>query len=385
MVNLSLLFDKLKTYKIDFITGVPDSLLNDFCLYAESSLEKEKHIIAANEGNAIAIAAGYHIATGKIPIVYMQNSGIGNAMNPLLSLTHQTVYSIPMILFIGWRGGGGSAGSDWVQHVKQGTLTPVLMDNMNIPYHIVDNDEAAIDLFVWAAEKAKSIHSPVALIVKKGILSKEKKEQIYPKDSWLMSREELMDIVLDFLPEDTVYIATTGRAARELHALKSIKKMPHDCEFLNVGAMGHASSIALGMALGSPKRRIVCFDGDSAAIMHLGALTTIGKISPCNFMHIILNNGVHESVGGQLSAGQTADMTAIAEASGYNTIKKPVKNKQELLNAIEFLLTIDGPAFIDVHIRQGIREDMPLLNISHIAMKENLMENLNKNLLGNKC
>jgi phosphonopyruvate decarboxylase len=377
MVDLTLLFNQLQSLNIDFFTGVPDSLLNDFFLYFETNLKKNKHVIAANEGNAIAIAAGYHLATGNIPLVYMQNSGIGNAMNPLLSLTHQTVYSIPMILIMGWRGGGDSAGSDWVQHKRQGELTTVLLEDMNIPYKIVDNDNDAINHFLWAVEQVKIINSPVDLIIKKGILAKIKKEQIYQTDSILMNREEAMDIVLDYFPSDTIYLATTGRATRELHELKSKRKLPHDSEFLNVGAMGHTSSIALGIALGRPDRRVVCFDGDSAAIMHLGAFTTAGKLKPCNFLHIILNNGVHESVGGQKSAGQIADMTAIAKAAGYNTIEKPVITKQDLINTLDSLQKKDEPAFIDLHIRQGIREDIPTLNITHIEMKENLMKNLN--------
>lgn len=377
MIDQSKLFDTFRILGVDFITGVPDSLLNDFCLHAEENLKKEKHIIAANEGNSIAIAAGYHIATGKIPLVYMQNSGIGNAMNPLLSLTHQTVYAIPMIIVIGWRGGDSSA-SDWVQHKRQGELTTVLLDDMNIPYHVVDNDEDAIDHFVWASETAKLINSPVALIIQKGILAKKEKDAIYEKDISLMNREEAMAVVLDSLPPDTIYLATTGRATRELNSFVQPKKLPQDAIFLNVGAMGHTSSIALGIAVGQPKRKVVCFDGDSAAIMHLGALTTTGKVKPDNFLHILLNNGVHESVGGQPSAGLIADMTVIARSAGYNTVNGAVKSKQDLRNAIDFLSKAEGPSFIEVHIRPGIRKDIPSLDISHKKMKENLMMNLNK-------
>jgi phosphonopyruvate decarboxylase len=379
MIDHSKLFNTLKTLNIDFITGVPDSLLNDFCLYAENNLKKEEHVIAANEGNAIALAAGHYLATGKLSLVYMQNSGIGNSMNPLLSLTHKTVYSMPMILLIGWRGDPST--SDSAQHKKQGELTQVLLDNMNIPYKIINNDEDAIGHFIWAAEMTKSINSPVALIAKKGILAKTKKDANYPVDNIHMSREEVMDIILSYFPHDTVFIATTGRATRELYYIAQKRKLSQDTIFLNVGAMGHASSIALGIALGRPERRVVCFDGDSSAIMHLGALTTTGKIKPSNFFHIILNNGVHESVGGQLSAGQIADMTTIAKSAGYKTINKPVITKQDLLNTIDYLSKIGGPYFIDVHIRQGIREDIPPLKFFHIEMKENLMKKLIKDEL----
>jgi phosphonopyruvate decarboxylase len=378
MIDQTLLFNKLEKLNIVFLTGVPDSLLNDFCLYAEANLKKEKHIIAANEGNAVALAVGHHIATGKTPLVYMQNSGIGNAMNPLLSLAHETVYSIPMILLIGWRG-GDSSGSDWVQHKRQGELTTVLMDDMNIPYRIVEDEESVIAQFSWAAETAKALKSPVALVVRKGILAKTEKDIIYPNDNTLLSREEAMDVVLGHLPKDTLYVATTGRATRELIYLKQKRGIAEDTVFLNVGAMGHASSIALGISLGQPGRNVVCFDGDSAAIMHLGALTTVGKVKPSNFLHIVLNNGVHESVGGQRSAGQDSDLTTIAKGAGYFTVDRPVMNKQEVLAALDVSQKTDGPVFMDIHICQGIRKEVSLLNISHIEMKERLMEEMGEN------
>jgi phosphonopyruvate decarboxylase len=377
MVDQSLLFKTLKSLNIGLITGVPDSLLNDFCLYADENLKESEHIIAANEGNAIALAAGHYLATGKVPLVYMQNSGIGNAMNPLLSLTHQTVYSIPMILVIGWRG-GESASSDWAQHKRQGELTTVLLDDMNIPYRVIESDDEAIGSFTWAEEKARSIKSPVALIVKKGILAKKEKDAVFPEDKVKLSREEAIDAVLCHLPPDTLYLATTGRATRELNHAKQAHGLPMDTIFLNVGAMGHTSSIALGIAMGQPERQVVCFDGDSAAIMHLGAITTIGKLKPDNFMHILLNNGVHESVGGQESAGQIVNMTGIAKYAGYNTVEAQVITKQELLEVVDNLKKLSGPSFIDIHIRQGIRKDIPPLDISHIEMKENLMNNLSK-------
>jgi len=255
---------------------------------------------------------------------------------------------------------------------------------MNIPYHIINDETEVIEHFVWAAERTKSINSPVALIVKKGILAKKEKDAIYPNDGIHMNREEVMDVVLSCLSLDTIYLATTGRTTRELNYLKEVKNLSKDTIFLNVGAMGHVSSIALGIALGCPEKNVVCFDGDSAAIMHLGALTTTGKVKPGNFLHILLNNGVHESVGGQPSAGFIADMTSIAKNAGYNTVGKPVITKQELLDAIDTLSKIEGPSFIDIHIRQGIRKDIPPLNISHIEMKKKLMKNLNKRVNNEK-
>ena len=376
MVNLELLFNRLSELGVDFYTGVPDSLLNDFCLYAIDYCDAEHNIIAANEGNAIGIAAGYYFSTGKVPVVYMQNSGIGNAMNPLLSLTHQDVYSIPMILVIGWR--GDPSITDHVQHKRQGELTTVLMDDMDIPYVILDKDDMVISKFEWSVAKAKDISAPVALIAKKGILSKSKKETSYPEEGIMMNREDAMDIVFDFMPDDTIYSATTGRATRELHEMFVKRNLHFDREFLNVGSMGHNSSVTLGMAVGCPERHYVVFDGDSATLMHLGALTTIGKVVPKHFLNIVLNNGAHESVGGQPSAGYMVDLTNMAKASGFNTIDKAVKTPEELKTALEILNGMEGPGFIDVHIRLGIRSRIPGLKVNHKELKTYLMNTLNK-------
>lgn len=376
MINIEYLFQKLTDIGIDFFTGVPDSLLNDFCLYALSYCDNQHNIIAANEGNAVSIAAGYYLATGKIPVVYMQNSGIGNAMNPLLSLTHHDVYSIPMILVIGWR--GDPSIKDHVQHKRQGEITTLLMESMNIPYTILDDEDTVINKFGWAVAKAKEISSPVALIAKKGILSENKKTNSYPDEDMMMNREDVMDIVFEFMPDDTIYAATTGRATRELHEIFAKRNLSHNREFLNVGSMGHNSSVALGMAVGRPEYHYVVFDGDSATLMHLGALTTTGKVSPKHFLNIVLNNGVHESVGGQPSAGYFVDLTSMAKASGFNTIGKAVKTHEELKKALEILNNIEGPSFIDVHIRLGIRSHIPILNVEHKELKMNLMNTLSK-------
>ena len=375
MVNLEKLFDKLSELNIDFYTGVPDSLLNDFCLYALDHCDKNHNIIAANEGNAIAIGTGYYLSTGKVPVVYMQNSGIGNAMNPLLSLTHKDVYSIPMILILGWR--GDPSIKDHSQHKPQGELTPVLMDDMDIPYEILDDDSTVFDKFEWAHKKAVEISSPVALIVKKGILSKPEKDIVYPEDGEMMNREDAMDVVFDILPDNTIYGATTGRATRELYEMFDKRELPHNREFLNVGSMGHCSSVMLGMSFAHPDREFVCFDGDSATIMHLGALVGVGKLKPDNYIHIVLNNGVHESVGGQPSAGHDIDFTSVAAACGYNTVGKAVSNADELRKAMLTLLESKGPKFIDVHIRQGIRSKIPNLKVNHIELKNDLMKTLN--------
>lgn len=375
MVDQKQLFDSLQSLGVDFFTGVPDSLLNNFCLYMTLNIPDGRHVMAANEGNAVAIAAGHYMATGNIPIVYMQNSGIGNATNPLLSLTHDCVYGIPMILVIGWR--GDPSINDHAQHKKQGELTPVLMKDMDIPYEILDSDDTVIEKFAWAVSKARELSSPVALIAKKAILTEKVKKQEYPA-SKLMNREEAVAAVVDVLGDDAIYLGTTGRATREVHEQLKEHGIGEGHEFQNVGSMGHVSSVGLGLALARPDKRIVVFDGDSAAVMHMGALATICRYKAGNMIHIVLNNGVNESVGGQPSAGYVVNLTEIASACGYRTPGHAVETKEELQTIMRDFVPDEMPLFVDVYVRQGIRSDMPKLNIDHKAQKEALMRNLIK-------
>jgi phosphonopyruvate decarboxylase len=373
MVNQDKLFSSLREMGISFFTGVPDSLLNDFCLYLVNNIPDGQHVMAANEGNAIAIAAGHYMATGNIPVVYMQNSGIGNATNPLLSLTHDCVYGIPMILVIGWR--GDPSISDHVQHKKQGELTPVLMNDMDIPYEILDDENTVVQKFKWAIGKAKEISSPVALIAKKAILTEKVKKQQYA-ESYLMNREEAVSAVLDVLGDKAIYLGTTGRATREVNEQLKEHGIGEGHEFQNVGSMGHVSSVGLGIALARPEQNVVVFDGDAAVVMHMGALATNCRYKAGNMIHIVLNNGVNESVGGQPSAGYVVNLTDIASACGYETPGHAIETKEELQAIIRNHKRSEMPLFIDVHVRQGIRSDMPKLNINHKAQKMALMENL---------
>lgn len=375
MVDLKQLFESLDEKGVKFFTGVPDSLLNNFCLYLVNNIPEGQHVMAANEGNAVAIAAGNYMATGNIPVVYMQNSGIGNATNPLLSLTHDCVYGIPMILVIGWR--GDPAINDHAQHKKQGELTPVLMKDMDIPYEILDDENTVVDKFAWAVKKAKEISSPVALIAKKAILTEKVKKQEYP-ESKLMNREEAVSAVVDVLGENAIYLGTTGRATREVHEQLKEHGVGEGHEWQNVGSMGHVSSVGLGIALAKPEQRVVVFDGDAAAVMHLGALATNCRYKAGNMIHIVLNNGVNESVGGQPSAGYVINLTDIAADCGYKNPGHAVETKEELQSIIKDFKKGEMPLFIDVHVRQGIRSDMPKLNIVHKAQKEALMKNLQK-------
>ena len=362
MIDQKRFLTALEENGIRFFTGVPDSLLNDFCNCIKENVPADRHVIAANEGNAIALAAGYSFGKDCVPLVYMQNSGIGNALNPLVSLADRNVYGVPMVLLIGWR--GDPAVKDWAQHKTQGEITTGLLDLMHIPYRIVYDDNDAIgEIAAWAADTARSTSAPVALVAKKGVFSGTKNP--IRDESFPLSREEAMAVVLDAAPKDAIYSATTGRAARELHALRDLRGESHQYDFLNVGSMGHTSSVAAGMALACPERKVICFDGDAAAIMHLGSWTTDGKMGLPNLLHIVLNNGVHESVGGQPSAGRLVDFTAMAKACGYAVVEYPVEDAESLTRAVKELLEQDRPGFIDAHIHAGLRPDLAPLRPNH--------------------
>lgn len=375
MINQEIFLHTLRSEGVEFFTGVPDSYLNGFCDYLLRNVSQEKNVIAANEGNAIAIAAGHFLATQEIPFVYMQNSGLGNTVNPLVSLADKQVYAIPMILLIGWRGQPGTG--DWAQHELQGEITPGLLDLMNIPYDILpDDDDKVTGILKQAVTLARSNRKPYALIAPKGVMAGEKmnnKDQTYS-----MSREEAIEVVLDHMPTDTIYSATTGRATRELFFLREKRNESKKTDFLNIGSMGHASSVAFGIALAKPQRKVVCLDGDAAAMMHLGAMTMLHKYNVPNYLHIILNNGAHESVGGQPSAGHLIDFTKIAESCGYKTIGHPVTTREELTQAIEILAKEPFAAFIDVRIHKGMRGKLPPLDFSHREAIDNLIKELNK-------
>lgn len=363
MINQINFLKQLKDLGIEFISGVPDTLLNEFCLTLEQNWPKHKHIIAANEGNSIALACGYHLSTGTIPLVYMQNSGIGNTINPILSLADRKVYSIPMILLIGWRGDPET--KDHAQHISQGKLTPKLMDDMEIPYKILsDNESVVTESIKWAYIMANKLRSPVALIAKKNVFENGNKSDLSLLTSNLnLFREDVIEILLDTLPKDTIYVAATGRATRELFFLRETRKETHLNDFLNVGAMGHTSSIALGIAIAEKNRTVVCLDGDASTIMHLGALAVLGNYPASNLIHISMNNGVHESVGGQESVGLKINLTKIAKYNGYKTFENALTKKDEIVKVLTKLKQNSSPTFIEVRIRKGMRSKLPPLNI----------------------
>lgn len=375
MLDQKFVFQGLAKYGITFYTGVPDSFLNGFCDYALINFP-ERNIIAANEGNAIAIAAGHYFASREIPLVYMQNSGMGNAVNPLVSLVDRNLYAVPMILLIGWRGQPGIG--DHPQHELQGEITLNMLDMMHIPYAILKDDETEfMAILAKAAAYCRQVRQPYGLVAPKGVMAAAEKRNI--RDSvYPMSREEAMEIILEHMPEDTIYAATTGRATRELFFLRKKRKETKDHDFLNVGSMGHASSVALGIALERIDRNIVVLDGDSAAMMHMGAMTMVSKLNVPNYMHVVLNNGAHESVGGQPSCGYKIDFTKIAEACGYATVKHPVTTNEELIQAVNILKDCGCASFIDCRIHKGISGKLPSIAFPHRKRIDALIEELNR-------
>ncbi len=378
MLNIERVISTLKKSGVEFISGVPDTLLNDFCLDLESQWSKDKHVLAANEGNAIALASGYHLATNTVPLVYMQNSGMGNSMNPLISLTDKSVYSMPMVILIGWRGEPGSG--DWPQHQRQGELSPVLLESLNIPFKILDeNEESSLTAIEWAVSEARKLNKPTALLVKKNVLAKKEKSgfdesgQIYT-----LSREDAIKEIISQVPDDTLFVASTGRITRELHAIRESLGHSHEYDFLNVGAMGHAVSIAAGIATAHPDKTVVCLDGDAAAMMHMGSMPITANLDLSNLLHIVLNNGVHESVGGQQSVAFSANLTGIASNSGYETLEKFVSSPDKLKQGLETLQVTSKPAFLEIRIKKGMRADMPILKADTIALKKLFISSITK-------
>jgi len=376
MIEPCFFYKLLEERGTDFFTGVPDSLLKSFCAWVTEHTTQSNHVQAVNEGAAVALAAGYYLATGKIPIVYMQNSGIGNAVNPLLSLADGDVYRIPIILLIGWRGEPGV--KDEPQHITQGKVTCSLFGAMGIPYRILSGDEKeAQNQIEECCAHINANNTPFALIVRKDIFApyvsggdnacfantdvRGNDTQHGLSDDTLgneyeMSREEAIEEIIRSSLPDEIFIATTGMASRELYELREKYGMGHERDFLTVGSMGHASSLALSIALQKPNRLVTCIDGDGAALMHMGSMATIGARRPVNLRHIVLNNGAHDSVGGQPTIARQINLAGIAKSCGYAAAYS-VKTIEELRRTLNEASN-NGPVFIEVLIRKGSRKDL---------------------------
>ncbi|WP_081780018.1 phosphonopyruvate decarboxylase [Butyrivibrio proteoclasticus] len=367
--------DFLNIIGADFYTGVPDSQLKALCDYLVNTYgtDPKHHIIAANEGNAMAIAAGYHMATGKVPVVYMQNSGEGNVINPLASLMNTAVYGIPCVMIIGWRGEPGV--HDEPQHVFQGQVTCKLLETMDIPYMVVDKEttkENIVDIYDAFKEKL-SEGKVVAFVIKKGSLIYNEKAH-YSNDHEL-KRETAISRIADTAGRDVI-VSTTGKASRELFEIRERNGQGHEKDFLTVGSMGHASSIALGIAINKPDRRVWCIDGDGAALMHMGAMAVIGNVKPSNLVHVVINNGAHDTVGGQPTVAGSTDLTGVAKACGYETVLL-ANNEKELEEALKEVAGVSkGLTFLEVKCALGARDDLGRPTTTAIENKKQFMNYL---------
>lgn len=355
MLSSQAFFDVLGGLGVSLFAGVPDSLLKDFCAYVTDNAPPERHVITANEGSAVALAMGHYLATGELGVVYMQNSGLGNTVNPLTSLADPAIYGVPMILLIGWRGRPGE--HDEPQHVQMGRVTKETLAAIGVQAaDLPDEIDAARDVAKQAVAAARARSAPFALIVKKGTFEgyKLKRKDDAP---YALTREGAIERIVASLPADIAIVATTGMPSRELFEIRERRKEPHASDFLTVGGMGHASQIALGAALARPQQQMLCLDGDGAVLMHMGGLTTIGQLKPANYHHIVLNNGAHDSVGGQPTVAFNVDLRAIASAAGY--VKTTLaSNEQELDAALGAFFHEPGPNLLEVRVKKGARADL---------------------------
>ena len=370
MIRPQYFIDTLAAHGIDFFAGVPDSLLKNICAYISDHIDGKHNIITANEGGAIGLATGYHLATGKIGCVYMQNSGEGNIINPGASRTDKEVYNVPVLLLIGWRGRPGV--HDEPQHVKQGKVTLELLDTMGVKHAILDKDEdVAGEQIARAVSHMKATNETFALVIEKDTFDSYTLQHVR-SNTLALSREDAIRTVAARLDAKDVIVSTTGMISRELFEYRTSQGESHERDFLTVGSMGHASQIALGIALEKPERRIWCFDGDGAVIMHMGGMAIVAEKAPKNYIHVVFNNGAHDSVGGQPTVGLDIDLCAIAKAVGYKE-SFDTDCKEGLSAILDKVKSLDGPVLVQVRVKKGNRKDLGRPTTTPIQNKEALM------------
>ena len=353
----SVLLDECLKAGIDFFTGVPDSFLKGLCdeLYDRFGTDSASHIVAHNEGGAIGLCAGHFLASGRPALCYMQNSGLGNTVNPLTSLTDPQVYSVPCLLVIGWRGEPGT--KDEPQHIKQGAVTLSQLDLLGIPYRILSPDTTEDDFRGLFSELLEALRAqkPAALVIRKGALQSALKPAY--GNGAAMTREEAAGLILEASGPSDCFVSTTGKLSREIFELREARGEDHRRDFLTVGSMGHASMIALRIAEEKPDRRVWCLDGDGAAFMHLGSLPLIGRRSPKNLVHVIINNGAHETVGGMPVCSGALNLRELARAAGYPRILA-ADSPESLREALASLKAFEGPVLLEIRCACGARADL---------------------------
>jgi len=375
MLNCADYFRALQQLDFTYFCGVPDSLLKDLCAYIAEHCRPENHVIPANEGAAVALAAGYHVATGRTGVVYMQNSGLGNAVNPLTSLVDPEVYSIPVLLLIGWRGEPGR--KDEPQHKKQGRVSLELLRALEIPCAVHPKTMPEAERSLREAKRVlEERRGPFAFLIQSETFERHvaKPPESAPGG---LKREEAIIAVLEEIGEDAVVVTTTGMASREVFEYRARAGQGHHRDFLTVGSMGHASQIALAIALAQPKRAVYCLDGDGAVLMHMGALALIGSQKPQNLRHIVLNNGAHDSVGGQPTVAFQVDLTAVAKACGYRLALRATSSS-ELASALTEVKRTPGPVLLETRVTRGARPDLGRPTQSPVENKALLMKSLSR-------
>ena len=366
--------DICKKYDFTFFTGVPDSTYKSWMSYLTKKNTGLTNIIAVNECEATAICAGYHLSTGKFGVLYMQNDGFGKTINPLTSLCNPEVYNIPILLMIGWRGEPGK--KDAYQHHKMGNILTSLLDLLEIPYEIIPSDMDKVDKLIKKAKEYMQINSkPFAIIIRKGIFEESSSE--HHGSSTRMNREDALKIIMKNLYNNEIIVSTTGKLSRELFEHRVEKNERFDHDFYNIGAMGCAQSIALGIALQKKNKNVFVFDGDGSVLMQMGSIATIGHYSPKNFYHIIFDNNAHDSTGGQPTCSNTVDFAKIAESCNYNFVKTLV-TKENLDGAIKKIRNIEGPVMLVVKVKKGARNDLKRPDKTPIEYKLDFMKTLVK-------
>ena len=369
MIRPDFFIEKLRENNIDCFAGVPDSLLKNICAYITDHCDVQHNIIAANEGAAVGLAAGHYLATGQPACVYMQNSGEGNIINPLASLTDPEVYNIPVLLLIGWRGRPGV--HDEPQHVKQGKVTTGLLNTMGINFDVLSKEEDKAEKQILKAIDALKKKDVYALVIEKDTFEEYKLQNV-EKNDLTMSREEAIQTVAAALGEKDCIVSTTGMISRELFEYRAANDQGHERDFLTVGSMGHASQIALGIAMAKSDRKVWCFDGDGAAIMHMGSMAIVANKAPKNYVHVVFNNGAHDSVGGQPTVGFKIDLPSVAQAVGYKATFS-VETKDKLTELLDKVKTQEGPIFLQVKVKKGNRKELGRPTTTPIQNKDALM------------
>ncbi len=375
MLDCNKFFDALSDEGLSLYTGIPDSLLKEVCACITEESDGNEHIIAANEGAAIGLAAGSYLATGKPGMVYMQNSGFGNTVNPLLSLTDTKVYSIPMLLLIGWRGEPGV--KDEPQHVKQGEVTLDLLETIGIPYKILPNDDAsAHHVLKEMLAMALDLKCPTALIVRKNTFAPYLRKFTEEKPTGIsLKREEALETILSEIAANDVVVSTTGMISREVYECREKRGQGHEQDFLTVGSMGHCSQIAMGVALSKKDKKVYCIDGDGAVIMHMGSLGVTGQYQGGNLIHIVVNNGKHDSVGGQPTVGFDIDIPAVAKACGYVEAVS-VNSTEGIRNELRRVRNLGVACLIEIRVMSGARSNLGRPTTTPIENKKDFMAHL---------